>query len=208
MKRSSNRQSTTNTPSARTFEIRGSKLVGLASSTAITLPVSTVVLHRQSLGLALLAGVVPALPLLLAAVVLLSVYTVVSVLTILVMTIRITCMRGDPELCLDSLFVWITNAPIAFMTGTQLKLPKRESKTSGPSNVPQPLPAGPPGDARKQSTPFFDLLRHEMPLQTGDVSLSITPDNLFHWPVRGRHARPETRVSTPPPEEGEERMAA
>jgi hypothetical protein len=195
VKRSSDRQSTTNTPSARIFEISGSKLVGLAASTAITLPVSTVVLHRQSLGLALLAGVVPALPLLLFAVVLLAIYAVASCLTILVMTIRIACVRDDPAACLDSLFVWVTNPPIAFLTGTQLKLPKRGTKASAPSNTPQSLPAGPPSDARKQSTPFFDLLKDEMP-------------SLFE--VRGRHARPETPESQPLPEEdeGEGRMAA
>lgn len=210
MKRSSDQQSTTNTPSVRISQISSSRLVALAlaSSTAITLPVATVVLHRQSLGLALLAGVVPALPLLLVAVVLLSVYTVASVLAILVMAIRIACTRDDPADCLDSLFMWITNSPIAFMTGTQLKLPKREAKASGSSDIPLPLPAGAPGDARTQNTPFFDLLANEMPFQAADASESITADIQFDWTVRGRHARPEASESQQPPEEHEEPMAA
>lgn len=194
MKRSSDQQSTTNIRSARTFEISGSKLVSLASSTAITLPVATVVLHRQNLGLALFASVVLALPLLLAAVVLLSVYTVASFLAILVMTIRIARKRDNSVDCLDSLFVWITNPPIAFLTGTQLELPKRKTKVTAPTNTPQPLLKGPLGDAQQQSTPFFDLIVREIPL--------------LDWPTRGRHARPETLESQPTPEEGEERMAA
>jgi hypothetical protein len=43
----------------------------------------------------------------------------------LVTVLRIPCSREVSADCMDDLFTWITNVPIAFMTVTPLKLTKR-----------------------------------------------------------------------------------
>jgi hypothetical protein len=166
------------------------------------------VLHHQSIALALLAGLAPVLPLLLTVAVLLVIYTAVSLLAVTVITVRIVCTNDDATECLRSLFMLIINAPIAIMTLTPLKLTKRDSKVSGQAHLPVPLPAGAPGDERKQGTPFYWQLRREMPLPNGDASQIVMPDGLFEIPVRGRHARPETVEPRPGSEECELPMAA
>ena len=177
MKRGSRRQSTIHTPSPHIFDVGGrgfALALGVASSTAITLPVATAELHHEGIAGGLLAGLFPGLPLLLVTAVLLFVHLVVSSLAVVVTIICLAFNRDIPVDTLRFLFAVITNALIAFMTRTPLKLAKREGKASSQGYLPMSLPAGAPGDARNQGTPSSSSLNVKSP----NLSIDQFPVNM------------------------------
>lgn len=193
VKRSNARPSTTATPYGHKFTLspRGIAAI-LASSTVVTFPTAAALLHRQGLGLALLVGLLPIVPLFLLAVAFVTNYMAVSMLATFVAMVRILCGRGEPDTSLNNLFVQITNAPISFLTLTPLKVSVRANK---PTGLLSPLPPGAPGSAKDQDTKiYWEVLRDMMAMRPDGVPDIVNYDQPITQPVRGRHAKSETEV--------------
>ena len=195
VKRANTRPSTTATPYSRKFILSPRGLAAiLASSTVVTFPTAAAVLHRQGLGVALVVGLLPIVPLVLLAAAFVTSYMAISMLATLAMTVRIACGRGDPDRCFDDLFIWITNAPISFLTLTPLKLPARAAR---PTSLPSLLPPGAPGSARDEDTKiYWDVFRDMMATRPGGVPDVVKADDPITQPIRGRHEKSGTEPRT------------
>jgi hypothetical protein len=123
--------------------------------------------------------------------------------------------RGDADAgqLIDDLFMRITNAPIALLSSTPLKLRRRETAaTSAPPHMdapPEPLPVlGSSATAKASEALYWMLLQDFAGKRQGGEAQIVTPDEIFAGMIRGRHAKPETPESEPWNDIGEPAMAA
>ena len=119
--------------------------VALASSTAVTLPSALVLLHGHTVPLTLAVGLLPSLIVLLVAVPFVATYTAASIFAIVATAIRVARGGDSSADCLDDLFRWITNIPIAFLALTLLK--ERRARAAGRKTA--VAPCLPPALARR-----------------------------------------------------------
>jgi hypothetical protein len=110
-------------------------------------------------------------------------------LAVVVTVFVIAFGHGDPADCLDELFRWICNVPIAFLTLTPLK--PRDTKAVRRTATVAPLPAGHPGAARTQGTPVYWETLQEMATRRGGVRDIVDLAEPGNQPVHGRHERTE-----------------
>jgi hypothetical protein len=183
------RRSTTATPAGRFAVGRATAIgAGLASSaTAVTLPAAIHALGHRNMPLALAIGVAPALPLLLVIAAVTMMYVTASAAAVAVTIGRVIRGRTETAICVDELFRWIINAPIALLTLTPLK-PMARTPSRTTSAVPA-LPAA-LGAARKQGTPVYWETLQEMMNRPGGAPDVVRREDDDTQPIRGRHARP------------------
>lgn len=196
VKRKTVQSSTTATPPARRFPLLGPRVipVALASSTAVTLPSALRFLHGHNLPLTLAVGLLPSLILLLIAVPFIAMYTAASVFAIVATAGRIARGGDSSADCLDDLFRWITNIPVAFLTLTPLK--ERHVYASG-----RPLPSAGPSPAGKADTPVFWEAVQEMSSRPGGATDIVDQGEPVTEPThefQGKHARPDDPGSQRP----------
>lgn len=143
---------------------------------------------------ALAVGLAPALPLLLVAVAFVVMYAVVSVVAVLATIGRVLRAGSDVGCCLDDLYGWIVNAPIALLTLTPMRRPARRPGGASRKKVVEPLPAVPPDAVRNDDEPVYWRTFQSRSARPGgardDVILPGEPVTGLAAPV-GRHARPE-----------------
>jgi hypothetical protein len=164
--------------------------IWLASGTIISLPLAHEVL-RSNPRLALLVGLIPAIPLVLMTVAFIAAYISMVALAIVMVIIYVASGRGDPINCLTAMFIWCVNVPIAFVTMKPLSLRSmptaeltrtRNRRTQGQLS---PLPAA-TGAARHEDTPkFWETFMYMAQMPGG--APDIVGD--AQQPATGRHAK-------------------
>jgi hypothetical protein len=167
--------------------------VGLASSAAVTVPVSGWLLHKHGPVIVLAIGLLPLLPYLLILVSFVVLYFTVSIAAI-VATFRAKPALADAKInSINWLYVQITNAPVAMLTLKPLKPLIRETPATAAQPPPEALPPADPDLAEKEDTPNYWKAFQHLAAQPGGAPDIVPAEDEITEPIQtvhaGRHAR-------------------
>lgn len=205
VKRTTTGASTTATPQVRWITTgRALTLGGLglsSSATAVTLPAAAHLLGHRSPALAVIVGIAPALPAVLAVTAVVATYLVASTVAILTTVGRVIRGNSPAATCLDDLFGWLTNAPISLLTVTPLKPPTRRAQRGPHTPAVSPLPAAPIAARKEDERLYWETIQRQAAARPrgarDDVALPGDPITQPMPRVQGRHARAGTTEPSP-----------
>jgi hypothetical protein len=189
--------STTATPPGSKFALGGRVAVGLATSTAVTVPVAGWLLHKHGPVVVLAVGLLPLLPYLLTVVSFVVLYFTVSI-TAIIATFRAKPALSNAKInSINWLYFQITNAPVAMLTLKPLKPVIREQapETEAEPEPPEPIPPANPEVVDKEDTPNYWKAFQHMAAQPGGAPDIVPAEDEITEPIQtvsaGRHARRE-----------------
>lgn len=172
-------------------------------ATAVTLPAALHAFGHRSLSEAVAIGLAPVWLVLLVVAPVVAIYTIVSLVAVLVTMGRVLLPGPGPASCVDDLYRWIVNPVISLLTLTPFTPPTRRAKAASKSmpKAADPLPPAPGSALDEDDRLYWETLQSRAAQGGGARSDVPLPDDPATEPV-GRHARPVPRRSPVPASAG------